>query len=138
MSSMKLYPVKGKVLLADGKPLTAGNIVFIETKSQVRSQTAIDSSGGFALKGPRGDDALPVGEYRVSIEPAMGAPDKKGRATVELPFASKYTDEDGSDLKAVVTTDASTNNFEFKLDPKGKEEASSQPGKLGVKRRKRD
>ena len=44
---------------------------------------------------------------------------------ITIPFALKYTDDDGSDLKAVVTTDESKNNFEFKLEAKN--DVSSKP-----------
>ena len=137
-SLMHLYPAKGKVLLADGKPLTAGYVRFMGTKSQVISLAPIESNGGFTFKGPSGDNALPEDEYRVVIEPAPGAPDKRSGAKAELPFASKYTDYDASDLQAVVTTDESKNNYELKLDPKDKADPSSKPGRLGGKRPNRN
>ncbi len=133
VSSLKLYPAKGKVLLADGKPLPAGKVLFVATKSGLRSAAPIESTGDFTFKGPSGDNALPEGEYRVAIEPAGTTADRKTK--VSLPFASKYVDEDASDLKAVVTTDASKNDFPFKLEPKGQdEEGSSKATRLRSKR----
>lgn len=115
----RLYPVKGKIVLSDGKPLTAGKVVFIETKTQVTSATALESDGGFAFKNTNGD-GLPVGEYRVILEPdTANAPKvtRSSKAKLNLPYASKYTDEDGSDLKASVSSDESKNDFQFKLEP---------------------
>jgi hypothetical protein len=123
---MRLYPLKGKVLLADGKPLASGSVQFIGTKSQVTSAAPIESDGGFSFKDPNG---LPEGEYRVVIE--FKTPAAPGRNVLteraNLPFASKYADDDGSDLKAVVTRDESTNNFEFRLEAKNDVSSSPSP-----------
>jgi len=123
---MRLYPVKGKVLLADGKPLTSGTIMFVGIKSQVTSTTRIESDGGFTFKSPNGD-GLPEGEYRVVIESTPGTAGKKLTEKVNLPYASKYTDEDGSDLTRVVTSDESKNNFELRLDAKNDVSSSPSP-----------
>jgi hypothetical protein len=115
LKSMKFYPVKGKVLLADGKPLTAGRIVFVAKGSSLTSPSTIESDGTFNLKGNNGD-GLPVGDYRIRIEyDDSNNRVSKGIKTLALPFSQKYLDEDASDLKATVTTDEVKNNFEFKL-----------------------
>jgi hypothetical protein len=116
MSGKSLHPVKGKVLRADGKPLTSGRIVFVAAETTITSTATIESDGGFQFKGSSGD-GLPAGEYRVRIEfgtPASGAKGTKSQA--DLPFPTKYLDEDTSELTATVTTDESKNNFEFKLN----------------------
>ena len=74
----KLYPVKGKVLLADGKPLTTGRVVFVSTKPSITSVANIESDGGFGFKAASGD-GLPEAEYKVRIE-AGTAGVTKGRA----------------------------------------------------------
>ena len=124
----RFFPVKGTVLLSDGKPLTTGNVVFVGTKSQVTSSAAIASDGGFIFKSPKGD-GLPEGEYRVLIEPTPGTDVKgsRGKAKINLPYASKYTDEDGSDLKATVSSDESTNSFEFTLEAKDDAKPTAAP-----------
>jgi hypothetical protein len=117
LSGATLYPVKGKVLLADGKPLTSGQVVFVATKSTITSAANIESDGAFSFKGASGA-GLPEGEYRVRIEPGSSTPvvkGSRGALKANLPFDGKYLDEDGSDLKATVTPDESKNNFEFKL-----------------------
>jgi len=128
LSGTRFYPVKGKVLLADGKPLTSGDVLFIGTKSQLTSRATIESDGGFTFKSPNGD-GLPEGEYRVVIESTPGASGKRLAEKVNLPYASKYTDEDGSDLIRVVTSDESKNNFELRLE--AKDAVSSKPSPRG-------
>jgi hypothetical protein len=117
--SLTLYPVKGRVLLPDGKPLSTGRIVFVGGKSAITSgPAAIESDGTFVVKGSSGD-GLPEGDYRVRLEvdesklPPSGGDPAKRNAT--LPFPPKYSDEDLSDLTATVKPDASGNSFEFKL-----------------------
>jgi hypothetical protein len=108
VDSMTFHPVKGKVLLPDGKPLTAGQVVFSATKFSMTSPSDLGSDGTFQLKGQK--DGLPEGEYKVRIEPG-GAGGTRRKAV--LPFPGKYTDEDASGLTAVVKP--GENNFEFKL-----------------------
>jgi len=117
LSSMRLYPVKGKVLLADGKPLTTGRIVFVAVKSTLTSPSTIEGDGTFTVKGSTGD-GLPEGEYRIRIEidesklPTVKVASKR---IGSLPFPEKYADEDTSKLTATVKPDETSNNFEFKL-----------------------
>ncbi len=120
LSGVKLYPVKGKVLLPDGKPLAAGKVVFVGDKTSITSATDIGSDGSFELKEGSGA-GLPEGEYRVRLETTSG----KGKN--KLPFPARYLDEDGSRLKATVTSDDSKNIFEFKLDAKDLASSTGSP-----------
>jgi hypothetical protein len=107
LSGLKVYPVKGKVFLPDGKALDSGKVVFVATKSTVTSLANIESDGSFTLSG------LPEGEYKVRLEVGESAHAKKGTT----PFPTKYLDEDGSDLTATVKPDETSNNFDLKLTP---------------------
>jgi hypothetical protein len=123
LSGAKLYPVKGKVILENGKPLTSGHITFVASKSTITSTADIGSDGVFSVKG----DGLPEGEYRVRVE--TSAAKRSGRTLVaDLPFALKYLDEDASKLTATVTPDASKNSFEFKLDAKDSPASAGRGG----------
>ena len=107
---------KGRYVLADGKPLTAGRMLSSCRLRRPRAAAAdIGSDGAFEFKGPSGD-GLPAANYKVRII-ARGS--HGGTETAVKPaFASKYLDEDESGLTATVTTDESKNQFEFKLDTK--------------------
>jgi hypothetical protein len=133
LSGAKLYPVKGKVLLPDGKPLTSGQVVFVATKSTITSAANIESDGGFTFKGTSGD-GLPEGEYKVRIDAGtsnMSVKGSRGAPQGKLPFDGKYADEDSSQLIATVTADESKNNFELKLVPSSpvKNTANSRGGR---------
>jgi hypothetical protein len=116
---LQRYAVKGKVLLADGKPLTNGRVVFLSDAPPASGAAEIGGDGAFEFKGPSGD-GLPAAKYRVHITPAPTAGNPSGgRArAAKVPFASKYLDDDTSELTATVTTDESKNQFEFKLETK--------------------
>jgi hypothetical protein len=125
LSGVKLYPVKGKVMLADGKPLSAGKVVFVGDKTTFTSTTTIADDGGFEFKEGSGT-GLPEGDYRVRLETTAGT-SKGVNGNARLPFASRYLDEDNSTLRATVVPDESKNNFEFKLD--SRELASTTPAR---------
>lgn len=102
--SMKLYPFRGTVRLADGKPLTSGRIVFSSTKGTAYI-AVVESDGGFIVKGSTGE-GLPEGDYKVRLEmdetklpPVKGQPNPRKSA---LPFPVKYLDEDRSGLTVTV------------------------------------
>ena len=99
-----VYEVKGKVLRADGKPLSGGRIYFVPRDGVTTSDGAIGSDGTFALATGRSGAGAPAGQYKVRIEPAdvrllaIQAPANRRR----LPFPAKYLDEDSSGLTATV------------------------------------
>jgi hypothetical protein len=127
LEGVQLHPAKGKVLLVDGKPLTSGRVVFVSTKPPVTAAATIDGDGGFAFKGIPGD-GLPAAEYKIRIEPGSSGGTKGSRSKMSLPFATNYLDEDFSELKATVTPDESTNNFELKLVAKSSSESTKSRG----------
>ncbi len=93
--SGSLYPVKGQVLLADGKPLAGGSVQFIPTQGGLPASGKIEADGTFSLKSKSRDGAAP-GEYKVRIEPSSELLATKGRVAPKLPFASKYREYDGN------------------------------------------
>ena len=97
-----LYPVKGQVLLSDGKPLTSGQVVLVSNQD-VAFLGKVESDGRFSIKSGAGDGA-PEGEYKVRINPEP-QPWSAGRArkgAASLPFPTKYVDATTSDLKVTV------------------------------------
>jgi hypothetical protein len=108
-----VYPVKGKVLLADGKPLRSGRVVFVSSETALSYVGPIGDDGGFELK--QGDlVGAPAGNYKVRIEiDETSLPKRRGKSS-NLPFPAKYRDEDASKLIATVKAEPE-NAFEFKL-----------------------
>ena len=106
-----LYPVQGQILLASGKVLTSGAVVFVPTSGQDSSPRGeLDSSGHFLLK-TRGTDGAPAGEYKVRLEPSEGSLKSKGGIAdpKSLPYPPKYADSDGdSGLNATVKAEPNT------------------------------
>ena len=118
LQSPTSYPVKGKVLLPDGKPLTSGRIMFVSNASGLTFGGTIGADGTYALKSDAREGA-PEGNYKVRIEidetSLPQAKGRKGQRSAQLPFDNKYTDKDASQLTATVKPDENSNNFEFKL-----------------------
>jgi hypothetical protein len=105
------YPVTGHVLKADGKPVTAGRVVFVPSGEEgAQALAEISSDGSYMLKTSARDEGAVPGTYKVRIEPA--AQDlKKGERG--LGYAFKYTDEDTSEL--LVTVQAQPNTLDLRL-----------------------
>ncbi|MFO0954784.1 MAG: hypothetical protein U0835_27210 [Isosphaeraceae bacterium] len=96
------YAVTGRVVLADGKPLTAGRVTLIAADGlKPPASGEIGADGRFALttKDPK-DGAVP-GDYKVRIEPAAAAAKPQGRARGPK-FPLTYVDEDSSGLTVTV------------------------------------
>jgi hypothetical protein len=113
-----LYPVKGQVLLADGKPLTGGMVHFIPKQGGLPASGKIEVDGTFSLKSLKTREGAAPGEYKVRIEPSAELLVKKGRATMKLPFASKYREYDGNTgLRATIKA-GETQLEPFRLEAK--------------------
>ncbi len=104
MKSQSVYEVKGKVLLANGKPLSGGRIFFVRKDGTLRSEGMVGSDGSFALLTGGSGEGAPAGEYKISVEPEDKSllAGKKASKGKKLPFPEKYLDEDGSGLTATV------------------------------------
>jgi hypothetical protein len=112
-TSFSDHPVKGRILLPDGKPLGSGRVVFVSSATALSYGGSIGSNGDFELKqGSR--VGAPEGEYRVRIEiDETRLPKRRGNSP-RLPFPAKFLDEDASRLAAKVQA-SGDNTFEFKL-----------------------
>src|SRR5262245_54702113 len=92
--AQKVYPVKGKVLLADGSPLKTGQVVLVSTTKAEEYSGAIKDDGTFEVKTSYGDGA-PEGTYKVRIDPEVSTSSQaKGRPSsrkggANLPFPAK-------------------------------------------------
>ncbi len=72
-SRKSVYPVKGRVTDADGKPAVGAIVVFnrvssdANDKEQVNSSGTTDSSGEYTLTTYEAGDGAPEGEYVVTV-----------------------------------------------------------------------
>jgi hypothetical protein len=108
LPSLQVYEVNGKVLLADGKPLTAGWVYFVpKSDLSVTPSAQIAADGTFSLDTGGSGKGAPPGEYKVRIEAPQAKVDPKSKNSL---FPFKYTDEDSSGL--VVTVLAQPNQLE--------------------------
>lgn len=101
---MTTFPVSGKVMLAGGKPLTTGVIVFAAPEKGMEFSAPLGDDGSFSLKTPYGDGA-PEGNYKVRIErdPSSAAAHLRGKKSAPpAPYPARYGDETTSGLTAVV------------------------------------
>jgi len=122
--SISAYEVKGKVLLADGKPLTSG-YVFFEPKSDGAQSASgvIQPDGTFSLKTLSDKVGAAPGDYAVYIEAGDAVPVTKGKRD-NMPFPMKYTDSGTSGL--TVKVEPKVNELEpFRLLP-------PKPGESGT------
>jgi hypothetical protein len=95
-----VHPVKGKVVLGDGKPLAEGTVTFVPVKEPGRHATGtLRSDGSFSLATKDLGEGAPEGEYKVRIESA--ATTGGGKASRSA-VPAKYQDEDSSGLKVTV------------------------------------
>jgi|GEM_PF-1110112 len=108
VGKVTVYPVKGKVLLPGGQPLTSGRVVFLPLGAlMIESSGPIQSDGTFSLSTAESGEGAPPGEFRVRIEPdastsngaSAGARSARSR---RLPFPAQYADEETSGLTATV------------------------------------
>jgi hypothetical protein len=104
----QVYDVKGKVLLADGKPLSGGQIYFVPKGDLPGTPSGeIGPDGTFSLVTGGSGKGAPPGEYKVRIEsPQFRADGKVGKPQ----FPARYNDEDSSGV--LITVRAETNQLE--------------------------
>jgi hypothetical protein len=110
LPSLAVYEVTGKVVLADGKPLSGGFISFVPKGDlPITPSAEIGADGTFSLVTGGSGSGAPPGEYKVRVEsPRLQQVDPRSRKRPLIP--AKYTDEDSSGL--VVTVRAETNHLE--------------------------
>jgi hypothetical protein len=105
LPALQVYEVKGKVLLADGKPLSGGSIYFVSKAGDLPVTPAgtIGPDGTFSLVTGGSGEGAPAGAYKVRIEAPPVA--SVGKAT-KSPFPDRYNDEDSSGVEIVVRAEA--------------------------------
>jgi hypothetical protein len=107
LPAYQVYDVKGKVLLADGTPLSGGLITLVPKGDlPVSPSGEIGPDGTFSIVTGGSGQGAPAGEYKVRIETPQ-IPRAKNKKPLVPP---KYNDEDSSNL--AVTVRAESNQLE--------------------------
>ena len=104
-SAVPMGTVSGTVTLK-GKPLTEGIVVFHNVEMGSGATAELDASGRYTMKA-----ALRVGQYRVAIQPPLGAGPMAPIPQSDIPPA--YQDFETSGLTAVVNTGHNVIDFEL-------------------------
>jgi len=110
LPSLPVYEVKGKVVLADGKPLTGGFISFVPKGDlPVTPSGVIGPDGTFSVVTGGSGEGAPAGDYKIRVEaPQFQQPAPKFKTRPLYP--PRYADEDSSGL--VITVRAEPNRLE--------------------------
>lgn len=111
LQALPTHAVKGRVVLRNGKPLSAGRVVFVPVEGLTPSASGdVAPDGSFTLSTRAPGDGAAAGDYKVRVEPGA-RPNQKISTVARTPFPLKYIDEDSSGV--FVTVKAGTNT----LDP---------------------
>jgi len=107
-----LQPVRGKVTLPDGKPAANSQGVFdgpIGGKT-ISARGDVQADGSFELSTAQPGDGVPLGKYRVQVNPP---PVVDAEAAQRAPFHPKFSDFSTSGLEFEVK--AGGNDFTIQL-----------------------
>src|SRR5688500_14615144 len=93
------YPVTGTISLNDGSPLTKGLVIFerIDDGPPLTARGEVQPDGRFALSTDQPGDGVPVGRYKVVINP-LDTSDVPDEHKV-LPFDIKHLNINTSELE---------------------------------------
>lgn len=93
-----LQPVRGKVMLGDGKPAAGSQVVF-ESEQQGKKVSArgdVGSDGSFELSTFKPGDGVPPGKYKVQVNPP---PMVNAEGPYIVPFNAKFSNFTTSGLE---------------------------------------
>jgi hypothetical protein len=108
----ELQPVRGKLMLPDGKPAANSQVVFegpIGGKT-ISARGDVHADGSFELSTAQPGDGVPLGKYRVQVNPP---PVVDAEAAQRAPFHPKFSDFSTSGLEFEVK--AGSNDFPIQL-----------------------
>lgn len=95
------HPVKGKIVLGDGKPLTEGVVSFMPVKQPARGASGkVQSDGSFELETPGVGPGAAEGEYTVSIQSSQKVAAPKGGEKPAVP--SIYSVDDTTPIRLTI------------------------------------
>jgi hypothetical protein len=123
----RTYAVKGQVLLADGRPVTAGQIEFRAKDQPISAIGFIQPDGNFELSFRRTADGAVAGSYTAALvepppPPGLGSGAEeasmvKARLQWLADVPARYRSMKTSGLTFEVKPDAQANDFRIVLQP---------------------
>lgn len=111
--SQTRFPVSGRVSYKDGKPVTAGFVIFEPVNQKSGARGEIQADGSFRLGTHRENDGAMEGEYKVLIAPPPLPEEGKQRVSA---IHAKYQNLQSTPLKFTVTRDADKNTFNIQVE----------------------
>jgi hypothetical protein len=108
-----LFPVSGTVTYKDGKPVTAGLVIFEPVSQKISARGEIQADGSFQLGTHRDNDGALEGEYKVLIAPPPQPEEGKRRRS---PIHPKYRNLESTPLRFTVTRDRDKNTFHIEVE----------------------
>jgi len=111
--SPTLFPVSGRVTYKDGKPVTAGLVIFEPVSQKISARGEIQADGSFQLGTHRDNDGALEGEYKVLVVPPPLPEEGKQRRS---PVHAKYQNLESTPLKFTVTRDRDKNKFNIEVE----------------------
>jgi len=107
------FPVSGKVTYKDGRPVTAGLVIFEPENQKFSARGEIREDGSFQLGTHKDNDGAMEGEYKVLIAPPPLPEEGK---PVRSPIHPKYQNLESTPLTFTVTRDPSKNKFHIEVE----------------------
>jgi hypothetical protein len=100
-----LTPVRGKVMLADGKPAAGSQVVFESDQDgkKISARGDVRDDGSFELSTFKPRDGVPPGKYKVQVNPP---PMVNAEGPYTSPFNAKYSSFQTSGLEFEVKSGA--------------------------------
>jgi len=100
--------VRGKVIFADGTPVTSAIVVFqpLDKEQKLSPRGYVEADGSFEMATAQLKDGAPLGRYKVAVVPAWNTWDP-------IPFDAKFADYATSGLEFEVKSGA--NEFPITL-----------------------
>jgi hypothetical protein len=112
-----MYPVRGKVILNDGTPVTTGMVIF-ESKGEkpIVARGDIKPDGSYELSTNKPGDGVPPGKYRVHVTPPVHV--NVEESAPKPVFDERYTKFETSGLEFEVPS--GSGEYLIKLDRRKK------------------
>jgi hypothetical protein len=113
----KIYPVRGRVVFADGSVMAGGWVTFEPLDSAVKASASgdIQPDGTFILTTERKGDGAIVGRYRVLVSPPRSSSLDETAVEPRM-IHSKYRSFDTSPLEVEVKPDKNANQFTLTVE----------------------